>query len=86
MTQLNRAIAVSYRSGPEAAIPLVEDLRARDVLPHSYVVAAALANLYGRAGEEARALHFLDAALAQAKTPHERRLIELQVARASGWG
>jgi RNA polymerase sigma-70 factor (ECF subfamily) len=53
LTRLNRAVAISYRSGPRAAIPLVEELRAADALPHSYVVAATLAHLYGRAGEGA---------------------------------
>jgi RNA polymerase sigma-70 factor (ECF subfamily) len=86
MTRLNRAVAISFRGGPHAAIPLVEELRADGALPHSYVVAASLANLYGRAGEEARARAFLDAALAQARTPHERRLLERQVGRASRRG
>jgi RNA polymerase sigma-70 factor (ECF subfamily) len=84
LTSLNRAVALSYRSGPRAAIPLVEELSEADALPHTYVVAAALATLYGRAGEGARARRFLDAALARARTSHERRLIELQVKRATG--
>lgn len=79
LTRLNRAVAISYRSGPREAIELVEGLRASGELPHSHVVAAALANLYGRAGEPDRARHYLDAALALARTEHERRLIELQV-------
>ena len=84
MTELNRAVAISYRDGPEVAISLVESLREAGELPHSPVVAAALANLYGRAGQKEQSKHFLDAALMQAKTEHERRLIELQVNRASG--
>jgi RNA polymerase sigma-70 factor (ECF subfamily) len=50
LTRLNRAVAISYRSGPRAAIGLVEELHESGELPHSHVVAAALANLYGRAG------------------------------------
>lgn len=79
LTRLNRAVAISYRSGPDEAIVLVEELQASGELPHSHVVAASLANLYGRAGQPERAAHYLEAALAQAGTEHERRLIELQV-------
>ena len=79
LTRLNRAVAISYRSGASVAIPLVEELRASGELPHTHVIAAALANLYGRAGESATAQRYLEAALAQAGTEHERRLIERQV-------
>ena len=78
LTRLNRAVAISFRSGPAEAIALVEELEASDELPHTHVVAAALANLYGRAGMAEEADHYLKAALAQAKTEHERHLIELQ--------
>ena len=50
MVVLNRAVAVSYRDGPEAAIPLVEAVYRSGELPHSQVVAAVLTNLYERAG------------------------------------
>lgn len=86
MTKLNRAVAISYRSGPEAAIELVEELRRSAELRNSHVVAASLANLYGRAGRTAEAIDYLEAALAQVTTEHERRLIELQVSRALGDG
>ena len=75
LTRLNRAVAISYESTPAAAIPLVEELRDHDQLPHSNVVAAVLANLYRRAGDDETAGRFRDAALAQAKSPHERRMI-----------
>lgn len=82
LTRLNRAVAISYRSGASEAIELVEELRAAGELPHTHVVSAALANLYGRAGDSAKARRYLEAALAQAGTEHERHLIELQVNRA----
>jgi RNA polymerase sigma-70 factor (ECF subfamily) len=50
LTELNRAVAVSYRDGPEAAIPLVEELRRSQRLAGSHAVAAVLANLYARTG------------------------------------
>ncbi len=82
MVELNRAVAISFRDGPQAAIPLVEGIRASGRLPHGHVVAAVLANLYTRAGSEEPARRFLDEALARARTPHERELIALQIDRA----
>jgi len=82
--ELNRAVAISYRDGPQAAIPLVERIRRSGELPHSHEVAAVLGNLYGRAGSGESALRYMDEALGQARTAHERHLIELQVRRAIG--
>ena len=50
MVVLNRAVAMSYRDGPDAAIPLVEAVYRSGELPQRQVVAAVLANLYERAG------------------------------------
>jgi RNA polymerase sigma factor (sigma-70 family) len=82
MVELNRAVAISFRDGPQAAIPIVEAIRLAGRLPHSHAVAAVLANLYTRAGCEEPARRFLDEALARARTPHERDLIALQIERA----
>ena len=82
MVALNRAVAVSYRDGAAAAIPLVESLHGDSALPHNHVVAAVLANLYTRAGAPERARPFLDRALSTARTEHERALISRQIARA----
>ena len=79
LVALNRAVAISYRDGPEAAIPLVEALYQAGELPHSHVVASVMANLHARAGAIARAQPFLDEALRRARTAHERDLIERQV-------
>jgi RNA polymerase sigma-70 factor (ECF subfamily) len=81
LTELNRAVAVSYRDGPETALPLVEGLRSGQ-LAGSHAVAAVLANLYARTGAEEESRLFLEEALASARTRHERRLIALQVGRA----
>ena len=82
MVELNRAVAVSFRDGPQAAIPIVESIRSAGRLPHSHVVAAVLANLYARAGADEPARRFLDEALARTRNPHERELIALQINRA----
>jgi RNA polymerase sigma factor (sigma-70 family) len=81
MVELNRAVAISFRDGPHAALPIVERMRSAGQLPHSHAVAAVLANLYARAGSMEPARRFLDEALARARTPHERELIELQIGR-----
>ncbi|MGH7540061.1 MAG: DUF6596 domain-containing protein, partial [Gemmatimonadota bacterium] len=80
---LNRAVAISYRDGPETALPLVEEIRDTGTLPHGPAVAAVLANLYARAGATDAGRRFLDEALARARTEHERDLIELQFDAAS---
>lgn len=82
MVELNRAAAISFRDGPQAALPLVEAIRAAGRLPNSHAVAAVLANLYARAGSVEPARRFLDEALAGARTPHERELIARQIERA----
>jgi len=82
MVELNRAVAISFRDGPQTAIPIVDAIRVAGRLPHSHVVAAVLANLYARAGLEEPARHFLDEALARARTEHERELIARQTGRA----
>lgn len=81
VVELNRAVALSYRDGPNVAIPLVEALRTSGRLPHGPSVAAVLANLYGRAGSPEPARTFLDEALARARTPHEREMIARQAKR-----
>ena len=82
LAELNRAVALSYRDGPEAALPLVEGLHRSGRLAGSHAVAAVLANLYARTGAEQESRRFLEEALASARTRHERRLIALQVGRA----
>ncbi|MCG8468516.1 MAG: sigma-70 family RNA polymerase sigma factor [Gemmatimonadetes bacterium] len=84
LAELNRAVAISYRDGPDPAVELVEALRERGALPHSHVVAAVLANLYRRAGAPESARRYLEQALSAVRTEHERDLIALQFERAGG--
>jgi RNA polymerase sigma-70 factor (ECF subfamily) len=84
MVELNRAVAISYRDGAHAAIPLVEQIRRDKRLPHGPAIAAVLANLYGRAGSGESARSFRDEALARARTAHERELVARQLDRAMG--
>jgi RNA polymerase sigma-70 factor (ECF subfamily) len=84
MAELNRAVAISYRDGAQAAIPLVEAIRAAGRLPKSHEVAAVLANLHARAGSLESARRFLEEALASARTEHERLLIAAQFENIGG--
>jgi RNA polymerase sigma-70 factor (ECF subfamily) len=81
MVELNRAVAISFRDGAQAAIPIVEAIHLAGRLPHTHVVAAVLANLYARAGSEEPARQFQEEALARARSPHERELIARQIAK-----
>ena len=81
LAELNRAVALSYRDGPRAAIPLVEAIRSSGRLAGSHAVAAVLANLYARTGAEEPARRFLEEALGSARTEHERHLIARQAER-----
>jgi len=83
---LNRAVAISYRDGPAAAIPLVEALGRSGELGRGPAVAAVLANLHARAGEEEAARRFRAEALKRTATAHERRLMEHQLERLGGGG
>jgi RNA polymerase sigma factor (sigma-70 family) len=83
MVMLNRAVAVSYRDGADAAIPLVQAIHDAGELSHSHLVSAVLANLYSRAGSSERARPLLEEALSRARTPHERELIQRQIDRAA---
>ena len=82
LAELNRAVALSYRDGPEAAIHVVESIRRSGRFEKSHAVAAVLANLYARAGKDEPSRRYLEEALASARTRHERQLIAQQVERA----
>lgn len=82
LAELNRAVALSYRDGAQAAIPLVEGLRRSGALAGNHSTAAVLASLYARAGDDDASRRHLEEALASARTRHERQFIALQVERA----
>ena len=79
LAELNRAVAISYRDGAAAAIPLAEAIRRAGTLSRGHAVSAVLANLHARAGQTEAAQRFLKEALAAAQTEHERLLIAAQI-------
>lgn len=82
MQALNRAVAISYRDGADAALELVEQLYRAKALPHSHAVVAVLANLHARTGSDEPAQQFLREALQRAPTAHDRELFLSQMERA----
>ncbi|WP_288130701.1 RNA polymerase sigma factor [Microbulbifer sp.] len=81
--ELNRAVAVAMRDGPEQGLQLIDALLARDALTDYHLCHAARADLYRRLGqkEEARAAYRRALELAQ-QGPEQRflasRLAELE--------
>ena len=80
---LNRAVAVSYRDGPSAAIPLVEAIHDGGGMSAGPAAAAVLANLYARVGSAEPARRFRDEALLHTRTAHERDLLARQFRRTT---
>lgn len=55
VVELNRAVAIAMRDGPQAGLALIERLLAEDKLTDYHLVYAAQADLYRRLGEHAAA-------------------------------
>jgi RNA polymerase sigma-70 factor (ECF subfamily) len=70
VVELNRAIAVGMRDGPEAGLTLLDDVSSR--LNCSRYVPAARANLLERAGRIDDAMRAYEEALAMTESPAER--------------
>jgi RNA polymerase sigma-70 factor (ECF subfamily) len=76
---LNRAIAIAQAHGPERGLDAVQAIAGRDQLAGYPFYAAALGELELRRGQSARAREHFQAALAQARSPAERRFIEQRI-------
>lgn len=74
VVQLNRAVAVAMRDGPEAALPLVESLL--EPLSDYHLVYAAQADLYRRLGIFKQAREAYEKALVLARQPSEQRFLQ----------
>jgi RNA polymerase sigma-70 factor (ECF subfamily) len=74
--ELNRAVAVAMRDGPEAGIALIEAILARGDLVDYYLAHSARADLYRRVGRTAEARDAYQRALALTMQGPERRFLE----------
>jgi RNA polymerase sigma-70 factor, ECF subfamily len=76
VVELNRAVAVAMRDGPEAGLALIDALLARGELEEYHLAHAARADLFRRLGRPAEAAAAYRTALALARQEPERRFIE----------
>jgi RNA polymerase sigma-70 factor (ECF subfamily) len=76
---LNRAIAIAQAHGPERGLDAVQAIAGRDQLAGYPFYAAALGELELQRGQSSRAREHFQAALAQARSPAERRFIEQRI-------
>jgi RNA polymerase sigma-70 factor, ECF subfamily len=76
VVELNRAVAVAMRDGPEAGLALIDAIMARGELADYHLAHAARADLLRRLGRPAEAAAAYREALALARQEPERRFIE----------
>jgi RNA polymerase sigma-70 factor (ECF subfamily) len=83
VVELNRAVAVAMRDGPEAGIELIDAILARGELIDYHLTHAARADLCRRAGRAADARGSYERALALARQEPERRFLQRRLAELS---
>ena len=86
VVELNRAVAVAMRDGPEAGLALVEAILARGELDDYHLAHAARADLCRRLGRTAEARASYERALALARQGPERRFLERRLTELSNPG
>ena len=82
--ELNRAVAVAMRDGPEAGLVLVDGILARGDLDDYHLAHAARADLCRRLGRTAEARASYERALYLARQEPERRYLARRLAELSG--
>ena len=76
VVELNRAVAVAMRDGPEAGLALIDALFERGALADYHLAHAARADLCRRLGRDSEARHSYERALSLARQEPERRFLE----------
>jgi RNA polymerase sigma-70 factor (ECF subfamily) len=76
---LNRAIALAHVNGPESGIQAIRAIAQSEQLQSYPFLPAALGELELRAGHADRARKHFEQAVALARNPMERRLLQLRV-------
>ncbi len=79
IVELNRAVAVAMRDGPEAGLRIVEQILARGDLPDYHLIHSTRADLCRRLGRTADARRAYERALALTKQEPERRFLERRI-------
>jgi RNA polymerase sigma-70 factor (ECF subfamily) len=75
VVELNRAVAIAMRDGPEKGLRLIEDLLERKELADYYLAHSARAELCRKLGRLAEARASYEKALALARQEPERRFL-----------
>jgi RNA polymerase sigma-70 factor (ECF subfamily) len=78
--ELNRAVAVAMRDGPDEGVRLIDAIFGREELRDYHVAHAARADLCRRASRTADAIASYERALALTTQTAERRLIQRRLA------
>jgi RNA polymerase sigma-70 factor (ECF subfamily) len=76
VVELNRAVAVAMRDGPESGLALIDEILASGALADYHLAHAARADLCRRIGRRADARESYERALALAKQEPERRFLQ----------
>jgi RNA polymerase sigma-70 factor (ECF subfamily) len=79
VVELNRAVAVAMRDGPEAGVEIIDRILRRGDLGKYHFAHAARAELLRRAGKPADALTAFQQALALARQEPERRFLTARI-------
>jgi RNA polymerase sigma-70 factor, ECF subfamily len=77
--ELNRAVAVAMRDGPQTGLKLIEDILSRGELGDYHLAHAAKADMCRRLGKAAEAKAAYQTALSLAKQQPERRFLEKRI-------
>ncbi|HYU35543.1 MAG TPA: RNA polymerase sigma factor [Thermoanaerobaculia bacterium] len=80
VVELNRAVAVAMRDGPQAGLALIDDILARGDLADYHLAHAARADLNRRLGRTAEARAAYERALGLTRQEPERRFLERRLA------
>jgi RNA polymerase sigma-70 factor (ECF subfamily) len=80
VVELNRAVAVAMRDGPQAGLSLIDAILARGDLSDYRLAHAARADLCRRLGKKAEARESYQRALALTRQEPERRFLERRLA------
>jgi RNA polymerase sigma-70 factor, ECF subfamily len=83
IVELNRAVAVAMRDGPEAGLALIDGILARGELDDYRLVHSARADLLRRLGRTAEARSAYEKALALTRQETERRFLENRLRQLS---
>jgi RNA polymerase sigma-70 factor (ECF subfamily) len=80
IVELNRAVAIAMRDGPNAGLALIDDILSRGDLADYHLAHAARADMFRRLGQSADARAAYQKALALSRQEPERRFLERRLA------